>query len=172
MRTRQLLAASTLALGLAAAMPATAADLDHGYPAGSPYDDRRYSDIYRHPAPPPPPQYAQPYYAPPPPPPAYRQEQRYLPAPPPYRNDGRTAGNCLPRHVIRDRLESRGWHDFHDPQVAGNVAHIRARRPNGRLFDLTVDRCTGEVLQAELTDQRAAQAPPPDWRYRGERYRY
>ena len=95
----------------------------------------------------------------PPPPPVYREEQRYAPPPPPpYRNNGRVAGDCLPRDVIRGRLEGRGWHDFHDPQVAGNVAHIRARRPNGRVFDLTVDRCTGEVLGAEAIDHRAAQA--------------
>lgn len=178
MRTRQLFAATAAALGLAAAVPANAADLDHGYPPGSAYDDRRYSDIYRHPAPqpPPPPRYSEPYYASPPTPPpyAYREPQHYAP-PPPYRNEGRIAGNCLPRHVIRDRLESRGWHDFHDPQVDGNVAHIRARRPNGNLFDLTVDRCSGEVLQAQLIDQRSALAPlpPPDWRYRDDRrYRY
>ena len=72
--------------------------------------------------------------------------------------------------VIRDRVESRGWHDFHDPQVPGNVAHIRARRANGHVFDLTVDRCTGQVLGAEAVDNRSAQAP--DWRYREQpRYR-
>lgn len=172
MRTRHLFAAATAALGLAAAMPANSADLHHGYPPGSAYEDPRYSDIYRHPTPQPlPPRYSEPYYAPPaaPPPFAYREPQHYAP-PPPYRNEGRIAGNCLPRHVIRDRLESRGWHDFHDPQVAGNVAHIRARRPNGRLFDLTVDRCTGEILQAEVIDQRAAEAPPLDLRYRSDRY--
>jgi hypothetical protein len=178
MRTRQLFAVAAAALGLAAALPANAADLNHGYPAGSAFDDRRYSDIYRHPAPQaPPPRYAEPYYAPPaaPPPYAYREPQHYAPPPPPYRNEGRIAGDCLPRHIIRQRLEGRGWHDFHDPQVAGNVAHIRARRPNGNLFDLTVDRCTGEVLQAQLIDQRSALAPmpPPDWRYRDDRrYRY
>ncbi len=177
MLTRTHIVAAAALLGLAGTAPAQAADLDHGFPPGSPYEDRRYSDIYRHPAPPPPPapRYSQPYYAPPP---VYREEQRYAPPPPPYaepryRNDGRVAGDCLPRHVIRERLESRGWHDFHDPQVAGNVAHIRARRANGQVFDLTVDRCTGQVLQAEGIDHRSAEAPQPQpqWRYRDDRYR-
>jgi hypothetical protein len=147
------------ALGLAAALassPLAAADL--AYRDGAPYDDPRYSDIYRHPAPPPP-VYREEHYVPPP------------PAPPPrrYGHDVRPSG-CTPQHVIRDRLESRGWHDFHDPQVRGDVVHIRARRHSGREFDLTVDRCTGEVLGAELIDRRAAQVlpPPGDWRY-GER---
>ena len=174
MLKRALIIAATAMAGVGWTAPAQSADLDYGIPQGSPYEDRRYSDIYRHPAPPPPaPRYSEPYYAPPP---VYRDEQRYAPPPPPpyavppYRTNGRVAGDCLPRHVIRDRLESRGWHDFHDPQVAGNVAHIRARRANGHVFDLTVDRCTGQVLGAEAVDNRSAQAP--DWRYREQpRYR-
>ncbi len=165
MRIATLLAA---ALSLSVAAPALAADL--GYRNGTPYEDPRYSDIYSHPAPP---RYAAPY----PPPPVYRDDHRYAPPPyatqqyvPPYRNDGRYSGDCLPRQVMRDRLESRGWHDFHDPQVMGNVVHVRARRPNGRLFDVTLDRCTGEVLAVEAIDSRAAEAPPPDWRYRERPY--
>lgn len=157
------------AAAVLAATPALAADL--GYRDGAPYDDPRYSDIYSHPAPPP--RYAHPV----PPAPVYRDERyatpHYVPsAPPPYRHDGRYAGECVPRDAIRLRLESRGWHDFHDAQPMGNVVHIRARRPSGRLFDLTLDRCSGEVLAAEAIDHRAAQAPPPpvDWRYRERPY--
>ena len=167
MLTRTLVVAATAIWTLAGALSAAAADLDPGYAQ----EDRRYDDIYRHP-PPPPPRYSEPQYAPPP---VYR-EQRYAPppppyahAPPPYRNDGRIAGDCLPRHAIRERLTSRGWQDFQDPQIAGNVAHVRARRPSGQLFDLTVDRCTGEILGAEALDARSAQAP--DWRYRNDGYR-
>ncbi len=141
-----------LATSVVVAMPVCAADLVY---QNQPYQDPRYSDSYRQP---PPPVYRDERYAPPP---AFRQEQRYG-------YDGQRDG-CTPREQVRDNLEARGWQDFHDPQPMGNVVHIRARRPNGRLFDLTLDRCSGEVLQAEVIDNRAAAAPPlpppQDWRY-------
>ncbi|CAN0193835.1 unnamed protein product [Phaeothamnion confervicola] len=179
MSIRIVFATALAAMSVATAVPASAADLDYGV-AGSAYEDPRYSDIYRHP--PPPPRYAAPYA----PPPAYREpyyrDERYsaAPVPPPYyggppphyQRDGRAPAGCLPQQVIRDRLQERGWQDFHDAQVAGNVAHVRARRPSGRTFDLTVDRCTGEILQSEAVDGRRADGPPPpqDWRYRDDRY--
>lgn len=170
MNITKLVVAAVAALGLAGAMPATAADLDDRYPTGAAYDDPRYSDIYRHPVPPPAPprHYAAPYQ----PLPGYRDE-RYAAPPPPYvepgpryqyQRDGRQGAGCLPQHAIHDRLARHGWQDFHDPQVEGKVAHVRARRPNGRLFDLTVDRCSGEVLHAEVIDPRSAQAPAPYYR--------
>lgn len=145
MTMRKFVLAALLAASAVVATPVIAADLGYRDQA---YEDPRYSDIYRHP---------------PPPPPAYRHEQRFG------GYDGRRDG-CTPREQVRDRLEARGWQDFHDPQPMGNVVHIRARRPNGRLFDLTLDRCSGEVLNAEVIDRRAAAvAPPPpppeDWRY-------
>lgn len=133
--------AAALAASAVVVTPVFAADLSY---QDQGYQERRYGDVYRQP-----------------PPPAYRQPQRYG-----YesRRDG-----CVPREQVRDDLEARGWQDFHDPQPMGNVVHIRARRPSGRLFDLTLDRCTGEVLQAEAIDHRAAAAPlpppPQDWRY-------
>jgi hypothetical protein len=168
-KLKSLAVAVVAVAGLAAvAIPSVgAADLDYGPAAGRPYDDPRYSDIYRHP--PPPPRYAAPYA--PPPPPVYRQEH-YGPPPHGYdRHEGRAAGGCAPQEVIRARLERRGWGDFHDPQVEGAIVHLRARRPSGRLFDLTIDRCTGEVLGAEAIEQRAAQGPlpPMDWRWRQPR---
>lgn len=166
MRSTSILAAM-LALAVAGTAPASAADM-------SPYDDPRYSDIYGQHRPQT--RYAEPQYAPPPPP-IYREE-RYAPPPPPpphyqaprqYGQDYSRSG-CVPRQVVRDQLESRGWHDFHDPHPVGNVVHIRARRPSGRLFDLTLDRCSGQVLNMEPLDHRAAQAPPPDWYHRDRRY--
>ncbi len=160
MTMRKFVIAASLAASAVAATPVFAADLGYRDQA---YEDPRYSDIYRHPAPPPPPIYRDERYVPaPPPPPAYRQEQRYGGYDP--RRDG-----CTPREQVRDRLEARGWQDFHDPQPMGNVVHIRARRPNGRLFDLTLDRCSGEIIQTELIDRRAAAVvpppPPQNWRY-------
>ena len=159
MTIRKFVLVASLAASAVLATPIFAADL--GY-RDQVHEDPRYSDIYRHPAPLPPPVYREERYIPAPPPP-YRQEQRYG-------NDVRRDG-CVPRELVRDRLESRGWQDFHDPQPMGNVVHIRARRPNGRLFDLTLDRCSGEVLQVEVIDHRAADVvppptmPPQDWRY-------
>jgi hypothetical protein len=156
------------AVAALAAVPALAADLDH--PDRTPYDDPRYSDIYSHPAP-------QPRYAHPvPPAPVYRDDRyappQYAPPPPPARQYGGYAGECTPRENVRLRLENRGWHDFHDAQPMGEVVHIRARRPSGRLFDLTLDRCSGELLAVEQIDGRAAHAPPPppDWRWRDRPY--
>lgn len=179
---RTISAAVLVAASLTVSAPVWAADLDSDV-VGSAYADPRYSDIYRHPAPPP--RYAAPYA----PPPAYREQHyrddRYsaAPVPPPYyggpppqyQREGRAQAGCLPQQVIRDRLQDRGWQDFHDPQVMGNVAHVRARRPSGRTFDLTVDRCSGEILQSEPVDGRRADGPPPpqqqqDWRNRDDRY--
>ncbi len=194
--------AAITAIGMAAALPATAADLNYGHGSmkDGPYDDPRYSDVYKHPAPP---RYAAPLPpAPYPPqhyPPQHYAPQHYVPAPPPPAyyggpapRHGQALSDCLPRQVIRQRLEARGWHDFHDAQVSGDVAHTRARHRNGGLFDVTVDRCSGEILQAEAIDNRHAYAPPayappaysppayappppqPDWRANGGNggYRY
>ena len=94
----------------------------------------------------------------------------YAPQPQPYRQRRRLRRRLRAAAGVRGRLESRGWQDFHDPQVMGNVVHIRARRPNGRLFDLTLDRCSGEVLAGRGGDRRAADGPAAgDWRYRDDR---
>jgi hypothetical protein len=179
MTVRKLVAAAAAAIA-AGTLAASAADLDYSL-KDSPYDDPRYSDIYKHPTPAP--RYAKPYYPPAPPhaAPPY-VEERYAPPPPPvygynqqpnYYNS-RTATGCVPRETIRAHLESRGWHDFHDPQPMGNVVHIRARRPSGQLFDITLDRCSGRILALDPMNQHAAVPPPPpyDWRYQQRPYRY
>jgi len=189
MLIRSFVIAATATLGLAVALPAHAADLDNGYRpekpyAGGPYDDPRYGDIYRVPTPPP--RYAAPY-------PPYRDERYVPPGPPPYagpppgsppyagppprlRYEERYGAACLPREAIREQLASRGWGDLHGVQVDGPVTHVRARRPSGRLFELTLDRCSGQVLQVEPVDHRSADArgwgPGWDYGYRGERYGY
>lgn len=166
-----------LAAGLLAAAAMTtgaqAADLDEGPPPDryGAYDDPRYSDIYKYPRPP--------GYAVPPPvvprEPVYRDDdsydrddyrgpRRYSYAEPPrapYRS------GCVPREAIKDRLLQHGWQDFHAVDLRGDVATLRARRPSGRLFALTLDRCTGEMVEARPLEPRPygpyAYGPPRRW---------
>jgi len=162
-----------LAAGLAVAMStgAFAADLDEGPPPydrhGSAYDDPRYADIYRYPDRPPPPaaRYREDRdddddgYGPPP------RRYSYADRAPPY------GDRCVPRQEIKHRLLREGWHDFHDPELRGDLASVRARRPSGRLFDLTIDRCSGEIVSARPLEPRPygpyAYGPPSR---RWERY--
>ena len=64
------------------------------------------------------------------------------------------ADRCLPREVVKERLLRSGWHDFHDGDVRGEIATVRARRPSGRLFDLVIDRCSGEIVDARPLEPR------------------
>ncbi len=148
-----------LAVGLMAAAVTTgakAADL-YGEPPpdryGSAYDDPRYSDIYKYPKGP---AYA-PYAAPGPR--VYREDESYDydPGPrrysyvepaPPY------GARCLPREVVKERLHAHGWHDFHRADLRGEIATVHARRPSGRLFLLSIDRCSGEVVDARPLEGR------------------
>src|SRR5262245_45924067 len=142
-----------LAMGLLAAAAsgqAMAADLDEGPPDryGSAYDDPRYADMYRYPDDrrpvPRAPIYGDRYddrddYA----------EQRrysYSDPRPPYR------GACVPREQIKYRLQDLGWHDFRDLDMRGGIATVIARRPSGRQFELTVDRCTGDIVSVRRLD--------------------
>jgi hypothetical protein len=123
---------------LLSALPASAADL-----GGSPYDDPRYGDAYT------------PGYASPP--------RDFEPAgPPPVRYTDRDDADdfggppdrwepidgCVPRRVIRARLLSDGWNDFDNLEPHGKVVLVTARSPAGRPFDLTIDRCTGDIVDA------------------------
>lgn len=130
---------------------AKAADLDDGPPPpryGAPYDDRRYSDIYRYPDRPVPPARV------------YRDEG--YPPPPRYERYSERGG-CVPRQAVRDRLLREGWQDFQEPEVRGEVVTLQARRPSGRPFLLTIDRCSGEVVSARPAYQPGpyAYGPPP-----------
>ncbi len=58
--------------------------------------------------------------------------------------------------VARARLERQGWHDFRDVMLEGDVAVLRARAADGRRYEITVDRCGGEVLEARPVWRRAA----------------
>lgn len=165
-RAPALLASSLLAITLAAgvAPQASAADLSGSSEYGSPYDDPRYADIYRHP---------------PPRSEVYRDSYKDDDAPrrhaedddyddedaPPRRHAGRDreylppmrserryserrTDECVPRQAIRDRLQADGWRDFQDVTIDGEVAILSARRPSGRLFELEIHRCSGEIVEA------------------------
>ena len=146
-----LLAAGLIAAVAVSAPGVRAADLQYG-PGdrySSPYDDPRYRDQYG-----PSPRETQRYtyeertYRPPVPPyNAYRHDE-YVPEPGRYAEDHRFGAQCLPRHEARRRLRDEGWGDFHDLELRPDAAVLRARRPNGDLYDLRVDRCTGAVVHA------------------------
>jgi hypothetical protein len=146
-----LLAAGLLAAAVAS--PAQAADLDGDYP---PPRSWPHSGYYGGP-------YAEPRYTRPAPAPSYRDDDedddddRYNAVPPPKKYSNvppryappPPAKTCVRSEHVRDRLTSEGWRDFHDGKPLDEVlVTMRARRSNGRLFELTLHRCTGELLEA------------------------
>ncbi|MGE0626668.1 MAG: hypothetical protein AB7O43_02505 [Hyphomicrobiaceae bacterium] len=170
MTVRSFAAAIAVVALTTGAVPVSAADLEGPeppYAERSPSYDPRYDDSYRYP---PPRRYAEPRYeredrS------VYRDERGYLrPFTPPrdWRRD-RYASRCLPREEIRDRLESRGWNDFRDVALEEDVAILNARSRGGRWFELSLDRCSGDVVNARPLSRRSADARGP-WRdrpYRG-----
>jgi hypothetical protein len=164
-------------LTVAGAAGAQAADLYDGPPPpyGSAYEDPRYADIYKYPPP-----YSvhrgHERFAEPPIPRerVYRDdhsyEPKYVPGPKRYSyiEPRHFADRCIPRDIIKDRLLRSGWHDFHDGDVRGDIATIRARRPSGRLFELAIDRCSGDIVHADPLEPRrygpyAYDAGPRRW---------
>jgi hypothetical protein len=145
----RLVAASAVAASLFATAPAVSADLYEppwAHESGSVhYDDQRSADIYRGDA----------YRGD-----AYRRDEpryeRYAPPEdfePAYEPARRADYDaCVPREVARDRLQADGWGDFRDFERRGRVVLVQARRPSGRRFDLTIDRCSGEIIEARPLD--------------------
>lgn len=62
------------------------------------------------------------------------------------------APGCLSHQELHRELIRDGWSDFHDFSVSGKSALVNARRPNGTLYRLEVDRCAGEVESASRID--------------------
>lgn len=157
----RLAAASAVAASLfAMSLPARSADLYEPPRYGSAYEDPRYAEIFGD---------EQPAYD------RYTEPRDDFEAPynGSYRYDGSHGFNgsysykdedygplddaprygvrgevCVPRHVARERLRADGWNDFQDFEKSGSVLLVQARRPSGRLFDLTIDRCSGEIIAA------------------------
>jgi hypothetical protein len=73
-------------------------------------------------------------------------------------------GSCVRSEQVRDRLTSAGWRDFHAGKAVNpTTVTLRARRPSGRLFELRLDRCSGEILHAH-----ALNGPPrPYYGFKG-----
>lgn len=103
--------------------------------------------------------YAPPYdgYGEGPPPPRYERYDRYADGPddfePPYPQRYAERG-CTPRELARDRLRDAGWFDFHGLEAREDVVLVKARAPSGRLFDLTIDRCSGQIVDARPLRRR------------------
>ncbi len=161
---RWLLAAGFAAAVLAqGAVPALAADLGYDAPPrqGSAYDDPRYADLYGRP-PAPPPRYGYQAYPPIPSAPVYRDHDDSYAPPPPYKRyaethprDGYGRTACAPKDEIQHRLTRQGWFGFHAPEVIDrDTAFVKARRPSGRLFEIKLDRCSGDILSARPIEPR------------------
>lgn len=70
---------------------------------------------------------------------------------------------CLERWEVRSELRREGWNDIRPMGGDGSIVHIRARRYDSRrLFDLRVDRCSGEVLAVRPAHRGVAYR---DWRW-------
>jgi hypothetical protein len=55
---------------------------------------------------------------------------------------------CLSTVELRDALNHQGWHAFSDVERRGSMALMSARSDRGRRYDLQVDNCTGNVIEA------------------------
>ena len=150
-------ALAALAFAVPAAAPVRAADLDYSYkdsrpaepyapyyyhrdqaPRGEYYEEKRHG---RYDAPPP--------YADPPPRFSHYDER----ATPPRDQSRYDQRGCLTKGEIRYRLKEHGWQDFQEIDLRDATALVSARRPDGLLYRLEVDRCTGVIVQARLIDE-------------------
>ncbi|MGD9671542.1 MAG: hypothetical protein AB7U75_21250 [Hyphomicrobiaceae bacterium] len=89
----------------------------------------------------------------------------------PYRHAQR---ECAPRDFVREDLRAEGWSDLRNAELRGSYVMVEARRVrSGRLFRLTIDRCSGDVVAAEpLAPSRRLVLRPfddTDWRWRNDR---
>jgi len=59
---------------------------------------------------------------------------------------------CKSADAIHKRLKRQGWWDFDALEREGKDFTVRARRPNGTAYKLTIEACTGRVLEANRLD--------------------
>jgi hypothetical protein len=148
----RLAAASAVAASLfATTLPASSADL-YAPPYGSTYEEPTYGDVYEDEAP----RYGR--YA------GRDEDESDYPRRRVFRDEafdpsygspryGARRGECVPRKIAHARLRADGWHDFGDFLARGNVVLMHARGPSGRLFDLTIDTCSGEIVATRPLDE-------------------
>jgi hypothetical protein len=76
------------------------------------------------------------------------------PPPPAYAPPGNKYSNqnCARSGEVRQRLTGMGWQDFHDGHQEGDMVVMKARRPNGREFQLTLARCSGQIVEVRPLD--------------------
>jgi hypothetical protein len=61
----------------------------------------------------------------------------------------RRTASCVSTVGMRDALNGQGWHAFSDVDYRGPIAYMSARSDRGRRFELQVDSCSGEVIEAK-----------------------
>jgi hypothetical protein len=84
--------------------------------------------------------------------------------------------NCVRSEQVRQQLTDMGWQDFQGGRQQGDMVVMNARRGNGRLFELTLHRCTGQIVEARPLEGRPNTGPyafnrPYDDRYDAPRPR-
>ena len=84
---------------------------------------------------------------------SYKDDPLPPPAAPPRRYSEDRSG-CTPRHIIRDRMVGKGWHDFQPAELRGDIAVVRARARSGDMYVLKVHRCSGDIVDSWPVDRR------------------
>ena len=59
-------------------------------------------------------------------------------------------GGCVRPRKIRRRLRRQGWWGIEPIRFRPHILVVRAHRPNGSLFKLKIDRCSGHIVKARL----------------------
>lgn len=69
------------------------------------------------------------------------------------RHKRRHASECLSRRGLRANLINQGWRKLRGIAADPDVIGLTASRPNGLVYRLKLDRCTGVIIAAYLVDQ-------------------
>ena len=57
---------------------------------------------------------------------------------------------CISPRRIHRRLVRQGWSDFHNLRLRRNQIRVKAYRPNGLLYSMKIQRCTGYIISTQL----------------------